>query len=359
MSHSFDLDLEHILVQGKTLWGDLRRSRIFITGGTGFFGCWLLESFLKANRELGLDARMTVLTRDEKLFREKRPHLASASEISFYNGDVRDFNFPPGDFTHIIHAATDSSVILNQENPSLMLDTIVGGARRVLEFAAARGVKNLLLTSSGAVYGRQPDDMIHIPESYMGGPDPIENKSAYAEGKRMAELTGAIMAKQSGLEIKIARCFAFVGPYMSFDGHFAIGNFIKNAVEGRPILVSGDGSTRRSYLYAADLAVWLWTILLRGQSLRPYNVGSEERVSILELAQAVQSVVNPAVAIQVQQKSKPGFGAGQYVPSTKRAREELSLRQTIDLPESIRRTADLFLKSGSVANDPPLRIFHS
>jgi len=316
---SLDSDLDDILAQTKNLWDDLRGARLFITGGTGFFGCWILESFLKANRELGLGAQAVVLTRDESSFRKRRAHLSGRPELSFLSGDVRSFDFPKGNFTHVIHAATEAN------------------APRVFDFAAACGAKSLLLTSSGAVYGRQPADMTHIPEDYPGSLEQNAAKLAYAEDKRSAERLGEAAAR--GLEIKIARCFAFVGPYMPFDGSFAVGNFIRDATHGRAIEISGDGTPCRSYLYAADLAVWLWTILLRGQNLRPYNVGSEERVTIAELADAVKSVVNPKLPVHIKQKPREGAPVEQYVPSTQRAREELGLRRTVDLPEAIGRTA--------------------
>jgi len=338
MDNPLASDLDHILAHTQEVWEELRGQRLFITGGTGFFGCWLLESFAWANDKLGLNATALVLTRNPEAFRRKAPHLATYPAIQFYVGDVRSFEFPAGSFSHIIHAATESSTRLNEENPLLMVDTIVQGTRHTLEFARLCGAKKLLLTSSGAVYGKQPPDLTHIPEDYVGGPDTMDPRSAYGEGKRLAELLCVLYARQYGIETKIARGFAFVGPYLPLDIHFAIGNFIRDGLRGGPIQVKGDGTPYRSYLYAADLAIWLWTILLCGEPCRPYNVGSAEALRIAELAHGVAQTFTPPVAVQIAKAATPGQPAERYVPATQRAETELNLHQWITLPEGIRRT---------------------
>jgi len=339
MDNPLAADLDHILAHTQEVWEELRGRRLFITGGTGFFGCWLLESFVWANDKLGLGATAVVLTRNPNAFRRKAPHLASHPAVQFHVGDVRSFEFPSGCFSHIIHAATEASTKLNKEDPLLMLDTIVQGTRHTLDFARHCGAKKLLLTSSGAVYGKQPPDLTHIPEDYVGAPDTMNPRSAYGEGKRLAEYLCAIYARQHGIETKIARGFAFVGPYLSLDVHFAIGNFIRDGMQGGPIQVKGDGTPYRSYLYAADLAIWLWTILCRGKTCVPYHVGSEEDLTIAEIAHVVAQTFTPPVAVQIAKVATPGQPAERYVPATQRAETELNLHQWITLPESIQRTA--------------------
>jgi dTDP-glucose 4,6-dehydratase len=220
-----------------------------------------------------------------------------------------------------------------------MLSTIVAGTERALQFAAAAGAKKFLLTSSGAVYGRQPADLTHVPETYPTAPNPLLPTSVYAEGKRTAEQFCALNARQSSLECKIARCWAFCGPHLPLDQHFAIGNFIRDALAGQPIQIQGDGTPRRSYLYAADLAIWLWTMLFRAPALLPINVGSAHDVSILELARTVAATLNPELEIRVAQSAVPGTAPLRYVPSVDRARDILGLVETVGLEESIRRTA--------------------
>ena len=331
-------DVDHIIAHTSSVWEELEGARIFVTGGTGFFGCWLLESFAAACDE-GLCASMTVLTRSPEAFSAKAPHLAQHRAIRLLCGDVRTFEFPQGRYTHVIHGATDASARLNRERPLVMLDTILEGTRRTLEFAAAAGVKRFLMLSSGAVYGRQPANMERIAEDFAGAPDPADPPSAYAEGKRAAELLGAIYSQIHHFDFLIARCFAFVGPHLPLNAHFAIGNFIADCLHSRPIAIRGDGTPYRSYLYAADLAIWLWTILARGESLRPYNVGSEEAISIAELAQTVQRALGARSPITTAEPPRPGAPAERYVPSTERARRELRLGERIPLYEAIRRTA--------------------
>jgi nucleoside-diphosphate-sugar epimerase len=333
-------DLDHVLKHTRGLWEEIRGQRLFITGGTGFFGCWLLESLVWANDILGLNARAVVLTRNAGAFRSKAPHIAGHPCISFQSGDVRSYRFPSGSFSHIIHAATESSTNLGNEDPQSMFSTIVDGTRRTLEFARNCGARKLLLTSSGAVYGPQPPQLTHIPETYAGAPNVGDPRSAYGEGKRAAEMLSTLYGATDSVEIKIARCFAFVGPYLPLNGHFAIGNFIRDSLQKGPVVVKGDGTPLRSYLYAADLAVWLWTILLQGRTCYPYNVGSENALTISEIAHAVSEATKPPVPVRIEKALTPAKDPERYVPSTARAREELGLHERIGVAEAVTRTMD-------------------
>jgi dTDP-glucose 4,6-dehydratase len=332
-------DLDHILQHTVDLFRQIRGARIFMTGGTGLFGKWLLESLLHANDKLGINSQVMVLTRDTDRFSAKMPHLARHEKVSLLRGDVRSFDFPQGPFTHVLHCATQSSEKLNQGNPLLMLDTIVEGSRHTLEFARSCGAEQFLFTSSGAVYGKQPLELSHIPEEYSGGPDPLDRQSAYAEGKRLAEHLCSLYS-DSTLKPKIARCFTFIGPHLPLDIHFAIGNFLRDALRGGPIIVKGDGTAVRSYLYMADLVIWLLHVFLRGETLRPYNVGSSQAVSIAELANTVAGEFSPGIDVSIAGTPDPQKPAARYVPDTQRAKKELSLEQLISLSDAINRTKD-------------------
>jgi len=339
-------DLNLVLERTEGLWHELRGQRIFITGGTGFFGRWLLESFAWANDRLGLKAETVVLTRNPSMFFKKAPHLASNPSIRLHMGDVRGFVFPSGQFSHIIHGATEASVKLNQENPLLMFDTIVEGTRRTLEFAAAAKAQKFLFISSGAVYRKQPPEISHLSEDFAGAPNPMDPLGAYGEGKRAGEMLSVLLAQQHGFEAKIARAFAFVGPHLPLDTHFAVGNFIRDGLAGKPIQVMGDGTPVRSYLYSAELAVWLWTILLRGKNARAYNVGSETCLTIAETARAVAESFSPPLPVNIQ-TSAGAVPALRYVPCTRRAREELGLTQEIEPCRAILKTISWLEKTNA------------
>jgi nucleoside-diphosphate-sugar epimerase len=335
-------DLEHILTHTIPLWDGVRGRHIFLSGGTGFFGAWLLESLAYCNRKLNLNLSCTALSRDPKSFAGRMPHLACDPSIRFLKGDVRDFVFPDRDFEFVIHAAVPASAEAGRQ-PLELLSTLLGGAEHMLQFAKARGARKVLFISSGAVYGPQPEHLSHIPEDYLGGPNWLDPNAVYAEGKRVSEQMCSVYARESGIEFTLARCFAFVGPHLPLNQHFAIGNFIADALAGRNISIRGDGTPMRSYLYAADLAIWLWTLLLRGTHSGPnpqaFNVGSGEAISISDLAQTVVDELNPALTVEIAEKPVAGAPPQQYVPDVRKAEAILGLRQTIALPEAIRRTA--------------------
>ncbi|MGA7683807.1 MAG: NAD(P)-dependent oxidoreductase [Terriglobales bacterium] len=349
MTNRLSTDLDSMLARTEPLWSELRGGRILITGATGFFGCWLLESFAWANRRLNLGAHTVALSRHPHTLAAKAPHLAGDPAITLHAADIRDGKFPSGQFWHVIHAAAEASAKLNTEAPLVMFDTIVEGTRRTLEFSSNSSVRRFLFVSSGAVYGTQPPNVTHVDESFEGGPNPLDPANAYAEGKRAAELLCAL-ARSSSLEPTIARCFAFVGPYMQLDTHFAIGNFISDRLHDRPIQVRGDGSAVRSYLYASDLMVWLWTILFKGRPGRAYNVGSEEAVNIAALAREVAAALPPEPEVRISSSSIADAPLHRYVPSTARAREELGLLGEVPLREAIGRTHRWFSQDTSSSN---------
>jgi nucleoside-diphosphate-sugar epimerase len=335
-------DLHAIQIRTRELWEGAREKKIFLSGGTGFFGVWLLESLAHCNRALDLNVSAMVVCRDPEKVRARLPHIANEGCIHFLEGDVRTFQFPEGQFDYVFHAAAPT-VAANFLDAEDVLTTLIDGTRRMISFARSHCTKNFLFVSSGAVYGPQPESMPQISEEHRGSPQWLNPDAAYAEGKRVSEQLCSIAANSSSIRFAIGRCFALVGPHLPLDQHFAIGNFIADALANRRILIRGDGTPMRSYLYASDLAVWLWTLLLAGhtQEANPVvvNVGSGDALSIRDLAYTVANAINPKLQIDVEGHRLPGAPLLQYVPDVSRAEALFGLRPTVDVHDAIRRTA--------------------
>jgi dTDP-glucose 4,6-dehydratase len=340
-------DLAHVLEHAADCLQTLAGARLFITGGTGFVGKWLVESLLWANDRLNLGVSAVLLTHRADKFLEDSAHLAGHPAVQLLRGSACNFEFPSGNFAYVIHAAAEGQLDPSPEHPMGTFDLDIDGTRRVLEFARTHGARRLLFTSSGAVYGKQPPEVTHVPEEYIGAPSSVDTCSGYGQAKRVSEFMCAMYARQYGFSGLIARLFAFVGPHLPLDLNFAVGNFIRDALAGHVIRITGDGTPYRSYLYAADLAIWLWTILAQGESNRPYNVGSPDALTITDLARTVAELTTPQAAIEIASQPQPGVPSSRYVPCTKRAANELGLCARIPLPEAIRRTFNWHKRNGS------------
>ena len=330
-------DLEYIFENTKDIWEPLRGKSIFLTGGTGFFGKWLLESFIYVNEILGLNAKIISLSRNPELFIEEYPlYNAYTNTVKFVKGDILTYDFKiDEEVQFIIHAATAASDTLNKNNPLLMMDTITLGTRNVLDFALTQPIESFLFVSSGAVYGKQPLNVPNIQESDSFKIDINNSKSAYSEGKRIAELYCATYFEKYNLPVKIARCFAFLGPYLPLDTHFAIGNFINNVINNQDIVITGDGSTTRSYMYASDLSIAIWKILLIGKNNKPYNVGVDKAYSLKEIALMLKKNYGNEVQILNIHKDLP---KNIYVPNIDTLINELEIKQFVQIEEAIHKT---------------------
>ena len=310
--------------------------QILLTGGTGFFGKALLRHLL-ANG-LAADALIVVLSRNSQQFLSAYPQFASHPQISFVQGDIQQRNTLPWghSFTHVLHAATESTI-----GPSLTplqrYDQIVDGTRNILDLAVATGTRRFLLTSSGSIYGPQPADIAAIPEDWPGSPPLAQPSTAYGQAKRAAEHLCALFSEQHGIETVIARCFAFVGADLPLNVHFAIGNFIRDALTADAITVSGDGTALRTYLHQSDLAHWLFTLLEHGRPGQAYNVGSDEVISIAALAHLVRDLLAPDKPVFILGQPDPGAARNRYVPDISKAQQQLGFSVTIPLSEAIRQ----------------------
>lgn len=313
-------------------------ARFFVTGGTGFIGSWMLESLQHANDTAGCKMELLVLSRDTDMARQNAPHIFNRGDTKLIAGDVKTLQTSVGKFDLCIHAATDVNSSLKAVNPLQVFDSVVQGTRRVLDLAATAGASRMLLTSSGAIYGVQPTDLLLLPETYAGAPDLLAINAAYGNSKRAAEWLSHAHSSQSQLQICIARIFAVIGPGLPLNGGFAAGNFVRDAIAGEEIKIQGDGRPLRSYLYMADVIVWLLRILGFGHAGQAYNVGSERALSIAELAGKVVNAAGNHVSVSTGLRGNNAVPPARYVPETRKAREDLGLAEYTSIDVALRKT---------------------
>ncbi len=314
--------------------------QILLTGGTGSFGRSLLRHWNNLFLTGTDTPHITVLSRSPETFLKSYPEFRNQPWLNFHCGNILEYDSLPQNktFTHVLHAAADST--LESELSSFQrFDQIVNGTRNLLDFSVSAGISRFLFTSSGSVYGKQPNEMQYINENYNGMPDNMDVDNTYGVAKRTAEHLCAMYNDTYDIETVIARCFTFLGRDFPLDAHFAIGNFIRDALWRDSIVVSGDGSAIRSYLDQSDLAEWLLTLLEKGQACTAYNVGSDQAISIAELAHLVRNLVAPEKPVHILGKAE-GKGAGShYVPDINRAKTQLGLNIKTSLRDAIILTA--------------------
>ena len=341
-------DLSRIHQRGLGDLSTLTNLPVLITGATGFIGTWLTLSWVYSRAQIGGRGHLFLTSRHPEAIHPLINQIDPTAPVSFIPNDIRSVEFPAlmqGGL--VIHAATPASAKLNAENPEEMLSTIIDGQKQVLSEVQRTCVQRVLFTSSGAVYGPQPFYVLRLDEDWQGGPNVLDRDSAYHEGKRVAELLGVVASSANNYQFISARLFAFMAPFMQMNAHFAAGNFIMDAVEGRDIVIKSGGGSIRSYQYATDMCTAIWGLAKRGEDRNAYNVGSEEAITIRDLARQIQQIVNPNVEVRIQGKDN-STNVSRYVPSIRRLESLLGFSNETSLNTMIRKTASWYDASNGI-----------
>jgi dTDP-glucose 4,6-dehydratase/UDP-glucose 4-epimerase len=207
----------------------LNNKSILITGGTGFFGHWLLQILRSLIVEKKFNIDIYVVSRKPEIFLKENAGYSFDQFVNFIAGDVTSFQLTNIRLDYLIHMATTAaSETFHGEDQLQKLDLLYRGTRNTLEQAVRAGVKKVLFTSSGVAYG--PSDGALFNEEMLQAPRTTEVLSALGEGKRLAEYLIGYYSLKGGFEYSIARCFSFFGPFLPLDIHYAIGNFINDAL---------------------------------------------------------------------------------------------------------------------------------
>ena len=316
----------------------LRGQHLFLSGGTGILGSWILELVKVLNERHQFDLRVTVLSRHAQSFVERHPRLANQNGVHCVEGDVRYFSEIPPDTTHVIHAAalTDRRLIASQ--PTAVAEVNGIGTLRILRAAGLlENLHKFVLLSSGLIYGAQPWEMPAIDEGFSGVLSCSGVNSIYAESKRFAEGLAHGAVSELKLPIVTLRPFAFIGPYQSIELPWAVTDFIRDSFNGGPIRMMGDGTTVRSIMYASDYAFWVLAALANAKPRSVYNVGSPQPMDLATLARMITHCFTPTPEIRVRLGQK-GHERTRLVPCVDRAIRDLGVGVTVSLEQSIQRT---------------------
>jgi nucleoside-diphosphate-sugar epimerase len=338
-----DQDLDAVLDRTRSLWTELDGARLLLTGATGFVGTHLLESVRHARSRTGADIRVVAPARNPGRLRARLPWTRDASWLELVQGDIRWVALPPGAIDLAIHSANTASPGEIADDPAAIARMVVEGSTRVYALAAAAGARRMLQLSSGSVCGAHFTPSKPIAEDDPGQPEGDAPAERLARAKRQAEGELQLASRQpGGPAVVFARGFALCGPWLPLDSAFAFGNFLGAAMRGEAVVVGGDGTPVRSYLYAGDMVAWLWTLLLKGANGRAYNVGSARAVTIGELAHRVAALLGRRV--EIVGTAVPGARAHWHVPDLSRVRAELGLEETVPLNDAIVRTAQWWME---------------
>jgi nucleoside-diphosphate-sugar epimerase len=335
-------DVLNIFEMHSMLPEPLRNSHIYITGGTGFLGTWLLELICGLNDEFDFKIRATIATRSIAKFSLKCAHLLKRKEFTFQSSDVRNLVELPHDTTHIIHAAATSNRDHFASFPTSSFENNIDSTLQIFRLATQLGsIQNVLLVSSSLVYGKLPDEIESIKEDLSGRvSSSLDTNNIYAESKRACESVAAGFLTEMKLPISVARPFSLVGPYQSLELPWAVTNFIQEALKGGPIKIMSDGSVVRSVMYASDFANWILHMTAYAKPRSVYNVGSPEPTDLLSLAKVIKSYFKKEPQILTSLGNNSIGGDRKVVPNVDRAKNELQLKVTVNLETAIHRSLD-------------------
>jgi len=327
-------DVEGVLLRLTPEIEKLLSSAVLITGGSGFVGRWLIESLIQAKLQLGKKATIISLSRSTAQWQDE---LVKRGLLRVITADITDELRIGEEIEYVFHCATPVSALLNESNPSEMQRIIELGAKRVIN-RFVNSFTMVVNVSSGAVYGEQPPDVRCLDEEWLSSPRFTLPDSAYHHAKVNAEAEFNAALTNSSFSVVHTRLFAFFAPFLPTDRHLAAGNFLRDALAEKPITITGDGRTVRTYMYGTDLVEWLIAAAVRGKSGSAYNIGSPHETTIAELATKVSDAVGSRAGVRILREYDSQKPASRYVPCTTRTEQALGVRLIVDLDEAIERT---------------------
>src|SRR5438067_4809790 len=300
-----------------------------VTGGAGFLGSHLCDYLLeKGHRVICIDNLETGTL-------ENIAHARAAEFTFVYHDVIQPIRVDePVDF--VFHLAALASPVDYLRAPLASLKVGSYGTHNALGLAKWKRAR-FVITSTSEVYG---DPQVHPqPETYWGNVNPIGPRGVYDEAKRYAEALTMAYHNQQGVNTGIARVFNTFGPRMRPNDGRAVPTFVRQALEGKPLTVFGDGTQTRSFCYVDDLIRGLVSLAESGEHL-PVNIGNPNEFSMNDLAETVLRVTGSKS--EVIHEALPVDDPQVRQPDITRARQLLGWEPEVDLAEGLRRMLESF-----------------
>jgi dTDP-glucose 4,6-dehydratase len=296
-----------------------------VTGGAGFLGSHLCEALLKRRHRVICVDNLVVSSL------ENIEHLRDDA-FTFVDHDVVEQIAVDEPLDFVYHLAALASPIDYLRMPLHSLKTGSYGTHNALGLAKFKRAR-LLLTSTSEVYG---DPQVHPqPETYWGHVNPIGPRGVYDEAKRYAEALTMAYHRQQGVDTAIARIFNTYGSKMRPHDGRAIPTFLRQALDGKPVTVFGDGSQTRSFCYVDDLIRGL-ILLAESSEHLPVNLGNPDEKTLLELAETIIRLTG--ASSEIVYEALPVDDPQVRQPDITRAKQLLGWEPEIELEEGLRRT---------------------
>ena len=336
-------DCELVFQKASGKLKKLSGSTLLITGGTGFFGSWVSELVFYMNENHKMNVRLYLVDRDFEDFKSSLPHLVESENMKFIRSDIRHLTEIPSEVNYIIHAANNPDNRFHSSRPLESMTTVAEGIRAVVKSSSlTQNLLKIVNISSSSVYSMGKDCDKNFIESDQGYAFNKKIKNCFGEANRYGESLCHAARNEFRLPIINVRPFTFCGAYQSIDSPWAINNFINDAINKRPISIFGDGNTVRSYMYGADLAVWLIIIMLYSEDGKTYNVGNGTGFSLREIAEKVSSFFQPSPSVLLNTSLTIQSNNTLLLPDISKAEKDFGLAQYTDIDRSIKRTVEWY-----------------
>jgi dTDP-glucose 4,6-dehydratase len=307
-----------------------------VTGGAGFLGSHLCDHLI------GRGFRVVCIDNLDTGSLQNVEHLRG-DDFLFLNHDVTEFIELDEPVDFVYHLASPASPIDYARLPLQTLKVGSYGTHNALGLAKFKRAR-FLLASTSEVYG---DPQVHPqPETYWGNVNPIGPRGVYDEAKRYAEAMAMAYHRQQGVDTAIARIFNTYGPRMRPNDGRAVPTFVRQALEGKPLTVFGDGTQTRSFCYVDDLIRGLVSLAESGEH-RPINLGNPSEFTLNELAETVVRLTGSKSEIVYE--ALPVDDPQVRQPDITRARQLLGWEPELELEEGLRRMLPSFGREPLIA----------